>query len=249
MAHFARRESGKLTTFLQKMGLYFLQFRVASAKENFHCRMLTLFREKQMLMSMSLATLNYDLLLEDAILGLGFATNWQSIPLVKVHGSPNFILDDSVFRVGSLHYGGTLPTEALVDIPTRAVSREEAKDALQRTSFAPAMSLFAEGKKAYFSPSFVNHHYRAFVKFVENASSITIVGINLHEPDAHIWNPIAASGAPIGIVNLDSGFALYRDWAAARPNVLVHHICPGVSQAVSTHSDSFCRFIASGRLQ
>jgi len=73
------------------------------------------------------------------------------------------------------------------------------------------MSAYVLGKKVYYSPKFVAEQQTEFVRTVEGARAILVVGVNLNEEDTHIWEPLARARAPLAVVNPD--FGPYEKWA------------------------------------
>lgn len=86
---------------------------------------------------------------------------------------------------------------------------EVAAKCLSGNALAPVMSLYMVGKPLAISPAVVQSVQEQWSRAVMSAVSIICVGVRPNPPDRHIWEPLAATGAPLYYV----GDALsFSDW-------------------------------------
>jgi hypothetical protein len=251
MARFHSERLTELSTFLCRMSLYFLQFKISQTENNIYCRVVEFIQRVQR--PLYLATLNYDLLLEHALLLGGCIPNWQAVgrAVLKLHGSPIFLVGEETIKiftnvliVNKNPSGAALESTISVADPDRA--REYCKDILAfGRPAAPAISAYVIGKNVPYNPSYVKGMQQAFANFLTTADSIVLVGINLNEEDSHIWDPIAASPARIGVVNPD--FKQYTEWGARRGRN-VELICEKVGDMLGSPIVDLMKFVDGSAL-
>jgi hypothetical protein len=82
-------------------------------------------------------------------------------------------------------------------------------------SSAPALAMYMDGKPVKICPSAIQEQQTMWASIVERAVRICIVGARVHQPDLHIWGPLARTQAQIfyfGRAEDESGF---KEWAAS----------------------------------
>lgn len=207
MEMFYRERPIEVPAFHREIAVYFAQF--APLAGNLYGRLLAALggtRHRAIF-----ASLNYDMLLEGAayergllIAYRGFPVEPKNIPVLKIHGSCNFLPDLSGFaefrgnvlihnRNGD--YGG----------PVRfARSPAEIVDFCQtQDSVAPAISMYAAGKRVLHCPDIVNEQQQAWLVAAEEASRIFVIGVRVHPVDTHVWEPLARASGPVYYVGLE----------------------------------------------
>jgi hypothetical protein len=239
----AYRTRVDLLTFLQRMSLYFLRFSILNHNRNFYSKLLYL--TGRLKNNYVFATLNYDLLLDQALLHRGLISNWaETEKIVKLHGSPNYVIDEVIAAgLRSNVIVSSHRTAARVGAPTRVVDPDTARRHCQRYDVAPAISAYAIGKKVFYGDERVLHQQKLFIEHLETISSIAVIGVNLNENDTHIWGPLANTKAKIGIVNPD--LAQYERWASAR-GIIVRQLCQKVGDIFApSNTEDFIKFLDS----
>jgi hypothetical protein len=147
------------------------------------------------------------------------AVSRDSVRVLKIHGSCNFIPDVP------LHLMRGIEVEACtvhVEAPIRIASVQEAcKHCAVEKAFPPAMALYAPGKEVLYSPAFVLAHQAAWNEAAKHAATIYAIGVRLNTADTHVWDTIANSRATIVYVGGEPEDV--RDWARAhrRRNLVV----------------------------
>lgn len=160
------------------------------------------------------ATLNYDLLLEAALIATKRTARWDSA--LKLHGSPNYLVGENLLltsRDVTVGYAFHAIADGPVAIRDPQAAKIFCKTSLERNvAFAtPAISIYAKGKRVYHSPGYIEKLQKMFRDAVADAGSVLLIGVNLNEEDGHIWAPIASSKARIGVVN--PNFEQVKEWA------------------------------------
>jgi hypothetical protein len=86
-------------------------------------------------------------------------------------------------------------------------------------ALAPAIAVYAPGKKVLFCPKFVIDQQRQWAAQVASASRIYIIGLRVMPEDDHIWGELAKSRAHLCYVGLEP--EEFNTWGRAqrRPNI------------------------------
>ena len=186
------------------------------------------------------ATTNYDLLIEHAIVRSGLLISYgglpaapRNIPVLKIHGSCNFLPD--MGNGGILGIGfdlGQAGGGAVLDAPIRVAqsTREILDFCCIEDSIAPALAMYHPSKRVLYCRSFVQHQQAAFLSSIHSASRIYVVGLRVHTIDEHIWQPLASSKAPLCYVGREPD--QFRAWAEKSHRRSAFSIAPSFSQAV-----------------
>lgn len=154
----------------------------------------------------TIATLNYDLLIEHTLaeLNVPFSYNkGNSTALLKPHGSSNFLPDlgglnlrNNVFENCGAWISG-LPINA-------ANSHLEVKRWCQDTKnrdISPLLCLYRPDKKAYINPELISKIQEEYAEAIQESSLVVIIGTAYIPHDVHIWAPLTKSNATILIVD------------------------------------------------
>jgi len=202
MAAFRVQRDVDTTAFIREMAQFLVTFRPGPG--NFYT---TLFRRlgNRLGSSVVIATTNYDLLIELALAAAGRRIKYAiggepgpGVPLLKIHGSANFVLDTGVKMIGVKFANNAVN----VDAPVRAANLHELEHYFQtEDSTAPAMALYAKGKAVLFGPGAVKQQLDEFHASIERAARIFVIGLRVNEEDTHIWTNLAATKAPVYYVS------------------------------------------------
>ncbi|MEW9858433.1 hypothetical protein [Pseudomonas putida] len=213
MAKFAESRSGDIQQFQREMAGYLAEF--LPSENSLYRKLLTTFDRKETVF----ASLNYDLLLEEAMEASGYHPSYalellyKHIRLLKPHGSSNFWYDapGSTFKNIRIEGCGT----ALV-APVRPRTRVESLALCrQDDSFAPAMSLYAKGKEVKTCPDFVIEQQRLFAEACSRAENIYIIGVRVVPEDYHVWGPLKQSPAHVNYFGGKQDESDFLGWAKA----------------------------------
>ncbi len=197
-----RKNADELTIpLLNHMGRYFLQFRML--QDNVYLRFFLALR--RMPCELFFATLNYDMLLEEAV--EVFAGSVELDPnykgshavVLKLHGGPTFAISSNyhVYNNDSAYCNTAFNGPAQV-LSTKELSlsrwEHDPRD-------APAMALYAEGKAVLNCPKFVKTIQARYAFHVGLADEIYVVGVNYVPSESHVWQPILDARATVRIIN------------------------------------------------
>jgi hypothetical protein len=173
------------------------------------------------------ASLNYDLMLEEAIAALYpdvvyDARDWHSPePLVlKLHGSVN-LLPPPGLRI----YGSTSnETPKMYDGPAQFVGRQDALAFLASgQDLTPVFAMYEPEKKTLVAPAALKLFQDDWASAIEVASAVFVVGASVAEQDVHVWKPLARSSVPMYVV--DPNFEPFDAWSRKRARAGVSHLC------------------------
>lgn len=218
MVRFWQERNTETTALLREMAQYFVQFE--PMPNNCYAQLLHVLggtRKKAVL-----ATTNYDLLIEHAICkaGLlicyaGFPVASRNIPVLKIHGSCNFLPDlgSSRFSGISFDLSGAESASALESGVRVATSAREVEEfCAKQDSIAPALAMYAPSKRVLYCPSFVQAQQAAWTAATTEAKRIFVIGLRVHPVDDHIWGALSVSTCPLYYVGLES--EEFSQWAA-----------------------------------
>lgn len=219
MAEFNNRMSVDLQAFHRELSSYLANF--VPTPKSYYVELLKLLRGRNVVFS----SLNYDMMLEEAAFMLGMNVSYDldrqlnTVRLLKPHGSINFWPDfpHEMFRNCSFSEVGLA-----LKAPVRPIDRKAAKQRCGLdTSFSPAISMYAKGKKVSVCPDFVHEQQAMFSVACRRAARIIVIGVRVVAEDFHIWEPLLNSGSEITYFGSDSDEAELKAWADAggRKNV------------------------------
>ena len=219
MAVFNERIDVQLQAFHRELSSYLADF-VPSA-DSYYIQLLNKLVGRNVIFS----SLNYDMMLEEAANMLGMNVSYgierrsNTVRVIKPHGSINFWPDipPEMFKNCTFSRVGSV-----IKAPVKPVDRLSAKHRCGvDTSFSPAISMYAKGKKVSVCPDFVQNQQALFSAACRRASRIIILGVRVVSEDSHIWEPILKSGSEVTYFGSDADEAELRAWANAgnRKNV------------------------------
>lgn len=194
-----------------------------------------------------MVTTNYDLLIEHAVVQSGLLVTYgglpaadRNIPILKIHGSCNFLPDLQARQISGISFdlsqstGGSI-IEAGVR-PARS-SREIIDFCDREDSIAPALAMYSPSKQVLFCRGFIKAQQQAWLDALTAAARIYVIGLRVHPVDEHIWGPLAEARAPIHYVGREpddfiawaatmgrrSAYVLADSFEGAIPSIALHH--------------------------
>lgn len=192
---------------LQKeIAMYLCKF--TPSIENAYFRLFRSLRKN--LSDINILTLNYDLLIENAILMNGFkqvyygATDAPKPSVLKVHGSSNFVptIPNGIIFQGNVIIG----YEAFHE--TGGISYLNGKDAVlqwckskQNLDFSPVMCMYNKEKRNVINPSYLMKVKGEYLDIIRRTNVLAIVGVKYVEHDNHIWDVIFECSPELIIVD------------------------------------------------
>jgi hypothetical protein len=192
------------------MALYFTRFRITGP--NRYSDLLRALFSKGNDHRVVFCTLNYDCLLEQALMGGGAAVRslWRvlgagqgPIDVLKPHGSCNYL--DPLTRnmkgvtmdgVGIAYTHSEVPSPSDLEI----VAPEEVEaiyEAAEGLSIPPAISLYEPTKHSPVGGGLIQKVREHWADVVPNADVVLSIGARPVAQDAHIWDPILNSNAQV----------------------------------------------------
>lgn len=196
-------DSKNINPLLREMALYLSRFH--STKNNAYY---LLFRElKKKLKDITIATLNYDLLIERSLVLCGINPTWsdgvEGVKVLKVHGSCNFLpqLPRGVAFGGSAYncdvFIEGLQTHALI---TQEKIENWFKDG-DNFSLAPAIAMYEAKKRVVISRSIVDVIQRDYQSAIRKSNLVVVVGANYVPHDKHVWECMEKSNCSVFVVD------------------------------------------------
>ena len=211
MAAFEEHVNGNVMQFQRELAHYLAEF--SPGPKNVYLRLIRAYRSSQVIF----CSLNYDLLFElsAAALKLNTLYNHQKsnahIHLLKIHGSSNFWPDFGTSNISECTFVGNA-----IDIEAPVVALNQ-RDTIQRCktqdSLAPAIAMYAEGKKKKVCPAYIDQQLAMWTATVSTATKVAVIGTRIYLPDVHIWDALAESRADIYYYGVNqSDRAEFEEW-------------------------------------
>jgi hypothetical protein len=203
MDMFFDKRNEDVTAFLREMARYFVRFK--PGPNNLYKKLISKLSGSKD--EFVFSTINYDLLIEIALNQAGFAISYSGLPVrknnfpvIKMHGSCNFLPDVQPGQIQGVQF--KVPkTGGILDAPVRAVRPQEVIQFCRREdSIAPAMAMYGGLKWVPFCGGFVKEQQKYWQHEVYRAQHIFVIGAGVHTRDTHIWEPLAKSTAWLGYV-------------------------------------------------
>jgi hypothetical protein len=160
------------------------------------------------LKQLNIATLNYDLLIEQSIARHGhdidYNANDEGINLLKLHGSSNFlpqIPNGCVFSGNTMIGGGTY----FEGLETNAVSTVQEVESWcqdpQNSDLSPVLAMYAKGKRVVVNRNLIQNTQKKYSELIAKSRLVVLVGIKYIPHDDHIWGPICHARPEMLIVD------------------------------------------------
>jgi len=168
--------------------------------------------------NISFASLNYDRLLEEAILRSEFFPNYKlekdnakEVNLCLLHGCCNLFLTGLDIPPGALHftYGENVFDSSEIKIVRSSL---EFQTELRSRALPPIMACFNQKKTSAVGKMFLEAQKVRFEQMVRSAELIVVVGVQVMEHDNHIWSPLEKTDAKI-VYCSGSGDESFKSWA------------------------------------
>ncbi|PKG37485.1 hypothetical protein [Psychromonas sp. Urea-02u-13] len=197
-------DSRNITPMQKEMACYLSKFSVKN--DNAYTRLFNRLRSE--LSKMTIVTLNYDLLIEQALshhgLHIDYNATGQGVSLLKPHGSSNFLpqlpagfnVSGNVFKGCGSYFEG---------LETKAVESHDeiikwTKD-LRNSDLSPVLALYQKGKRIVVNNELINNIQKKYVEAISNSNLIFVIGVKYVEHDNHIWDCISSCKGKVVIVD------------------------------------------------
>ncbi|WP_293797016.1 hypothetical protein [uncultured Pantoea sp.] len=217
--------------FQRELAAYLAQF--SPGNKNNYQSLIRVFDNRQTVF----CSLNYDLLFELSAQKLKFGTHYSNKPkpqhvrLLKIHGSSNFWPHLPSVQFKNVKSWGS--SEAEFVAPIKPLTQQQTlSKAMTEDSMAPAIAMYAEGKKVRVSPGYIEEQQRMWRESLDHSSKLFIIGVKVHEADAHIWDLIAKSKSYIYYFGLKDDKPSFDAWKKRHNQFKSKFINANFSQAI-----------------
>lgn len=224
-------ESRYLLPLLRETAVYLAQFRPSEG--NLYRKLIRHVVNSRM--RAVFTTINYDMLIELSALAEGQnvayharSVPYGSVPVIKIHGSINFLPVADIQGIG-FDLG---PGNWAVECPMRSVaSPDEVVDWCNGgTSLAPVIALYTNKKPFMVSRIAIQEHQREWFRVMSDVDRVFVVGVHLHPEDHHIWDVLRNCKAEVNYVGPE-GEEVVR-WAQSQGRASFHHFAKDFKEAV-----------------
>ncbi|HHK8951685.1 SIR2 family protein [Escherichia coli] len=205
MIRFFEERNSDTTELLKQMCSYLANFTIDEG--NTYIKLFKMLKKRK---SICVATTNYDLLIEQAISSVGHLIQYYSseripknIPVLKIHGSVNFIPRANIFNLRF-----EIPNDksyAIFEGPIDIYDNAEKiiNYCKSNTALSPAVAMYHPNKTVLHCPSFIANQQKDFQTEISKSSKIFIIGLKINPDDKHIWSEIENTKADVYIVDRD----------------------------------------------
>lgn len=176
----------------------------------------------------NLMTLNYDLLIEQALAICGadyvdYGLHKGRVSLLKVHGSSNFVPD-----VAGFGFGGILAINCGSFLKSSKIKILNSHEEIKRwcasedvTFLSPIMCMYNKDKRGVINSDMLSAFKQDFSKAIDESETIIIVGVKYVQHDNHIWDGILATKSHVIIIDPSPDKALIEQLEQRKVNVIV----------------------------
>jgi hypothetical protein len=185
---------------------FFARYSLSGGGRDVYTRLVSELSAEELLPRVTLASLNYDCLLEHAISDLGLVFDYMledlssegSIPLAKIHGSCNFITPD----LSSMRAHLTNANASSIECSITPLPTHQLQDCLQRKfsrhgpDYFPVLGLYSPDKPSIVAPAKLQHLRNILAQRIRRATAVILVGLKPNtQRDPHLWEPIEQTKA------------------------------------------------------
>ncbi|MCL4198114.1 MAG: hypothetical protein KJZ69_11545 [Phycisphaerales bacterium] len=197
---------------MQDLARFFLSFRLVPGYKDVYSRMLISLWNSSKGVHTSIATLNYEHLLEQAMIRLRLPPR-----VLRPHGGCQFWLKRGGtiwWREGyTMGKGMNSISARIMPLPRREV---ESRLDLPNQGKYPCMAMYLEGKVTQMGQRYLRRVQHRLRNRVTSSTSIAIVGVRPWPSDSHIWSSIADADAIVHYVGGEVDFAMLREMRGSR---------------------------------
>lgn len=186
--------------------------------------------------NIAIATLNYDLLIEQALVynRIPFDYNGTNgaTPLLKIHGSSNFLPELGTISIqgATMVNCGSFVDGLRVNAASDANAVRSWCNDVRNDAISPSLAMYEKGKRVVINNSLIRGIQDSYKKALAQSSHVAIIGLNYAEHDKHVWDPIASNGANILIVDPNPDSII--EWARKSRINSINKIPSGFNDAI-----------------
>jgi hypothetical protein len=165
----------------------------------------------------SLATLNYERLLEISFIAAGHnlmigIPNPNEIELILPHGCCHLFCESVRGIASAVSFAGM---DVQVNGEIKIISNPQYfNQRINNDAFPPVMSYFEPRKRATAGQIFLEEQRARYNQLIQNAETITVIGVKIREHDAHIWDPIKNTNAKFVYCSGSSELDEFNEWTS-----------------------------------
>lgn len=184
---------------------FFARYRLDRGGRDMYSVLLGELKRKDFLERLMLGSLNYDCLLEQALLELGLTVDYVlddphgrgSIPVAKIHGSCNFITEDLFSSRCQLTNANASSLEcAFTALPVQNLEHSlRCRFSTPPRAIFPVLGLYSPHKPSVVAPGRLQALRNILAQRIVDARSLVLIGLRPTARDPHLWDPIAESCA------------------------------------------------------
>jgi len=189
----------------RRVAEFFARYRLEEGGLDMYSQLLLALQTKGLLARVMVGSLNYDCLLEQAMLGLGLTADYMlddlapqgSIPLAKIHGSCNFITGDLFsYRAYITNANASSIECEFIALPTQDLEgRLRVRFSSYKPAFFPVLGLYSPDKPSMVAPGKLQDLRNTLTEGINRATAVVLIGLRPNPRDPHLWEPIAQSCA------------------------------------------------------
>lgn len=184
---------------------FFARYGLDGSGRDMYSRLLSGLRTRGLLGRVMLGSLNYDCLLEQAMLELRLTADYMldnsppegSIPLAKIHGSCNFITSDLFSMRAHMTNANASSIEcSFTALPAYDLeARVRERFSTHEPAFFPVLGLYSPDKPSIVAQAKLQTLRNILAERIKRATDIVLIGLKPNPRDLHLWGPIAQSHA------------------------------------------------------
>jgi hypothetical protein len=223
---------------LVPLARFFAKYRLRRGGQDLYSKLVAGVADAGAIDSTMFGTLNYDCLLEQAVVRQGFDPDWliddarsrlqardapdpepDSARVAKLHGSCHFLADvDRRFQAMAASPGTVVEVNMRPVWPPKNAIRELSRRYGESQCF-PTMSQISRDKDSLLSPGKMTQIRLIWREAVMSAALVMIIGVRPLAHDGHVWEPLQETAAHRCYIGATDHFA---DWSRAAPGMWKH---------------------------
>lgn len=173
--------------FLWDMTMFFAGFKFDNLKSSLYFKLIERYQRALLDQTIILSTLNYECLLEYAIIPFClpiYRGDEKGIKLLKPHGACNFKTEGvTVARAASID-----PQSFSINVPISFLHPDKVVEHFTNNQLPAAMCLYMRGKKSIIAPDQIELIASEFKQLLISADTVVVIGVRPNPEDTHIWD-------------------------------------------------------------
>jgi hypothetical protein len=200
-----RVSSLSLLEWHRRIAEFFAICRLDGGRRDMYSVLLSGLRTRGLLERVTLGSLNYDCLLEQAMLGFRLIVDYmlddfasqESVPLAKIHGSANFITTDLFSKRAYITNANASSIEcAFTALHVQNLERQlRERFSTYEPAFFPVLGLYSPDKPSIVAPAKLQNLRNILAERIKRAMAVVLIGVRPNPRDPHLWEPVAQSQA------------------------------------------------------